>query len=192
MDSLSLPVFCQIQQYINQRSLMSFLVTFIFLMKLCPASYSSEFVARYGESTDNNDYVYLVIPRENGFVFVENSMFRLFEYSVHSQQFESYQDFLYQVLNDKSYVLYEQWKPQRIRDYSQLDKKRQDKLLNNYLYCDEENRYRFKRRLPDRKLYGIIKLMFDRGYFVGKMDYQAYWFFYDCLAPKMEGIPPEK
>ena len=50
---------------------MSFLVTFIFLMKLCPASYSSEFVARYGESTDNNDYVYLVIPRENGFVFVE-------------------------------------------------------------------------------------------------------------------------
>ena len=88
-------------------------------------------------------------------------------------------------------VLYEQWKPQRIRDYSQLDKKRQDKLLNNYLYCDEENRYRFKRRLPYRKLYGIIKLMFDRGYFVGKMDYQAYWFFYECLAPNLEGIPSE-
>ena len=170
---------------------MTFLITIFLLTNLCSAPYSSEFVARYGERAGNNDHVYLVIPRENDYVFVENIMFRTFEYPVHSQQFDSYQNFLYYVLNDKSIVLYKQWKPQGIRDYSQLDKNRQDRLIKKYLYCDEENRFRFKRRLPHRKIYGLIKLMFDRGYYVGRMDYQAYWFFYECLAPNLEGIPSE-
>ena len=168
-----------------------FLITIFLLTNLCSAPYSSEFVARYGEMAGNNDHVYLVIPRENDYVFVENIMFRTFEYPVHSQQFESYQNFLYYVLNDKSFVLYKQWKPQGIHDYTQLDKNRQDRLIKKHLYCDEEKRFRFKRRLPHRKIYGLIKLMFDRGYYVGRMDYQAYWFFYECLTPNLEGIPSE-
>lgn len=94
-------------------------------------------------------------------------------------------------MNNKSFILYFNWKVSTIRNYGKRTKRGQEALLKKYLYCDDSGRFRFKRNVSTRKRLGIMKIMFDKGYYVNKMDYQAYWFFYSTLSPNLEKIPPE-
>ena len=167
------------------------MVSIIVLLLLLPlhSTYSEDFVARYSDNYANNDNTFLVIQRDKGCIIVENIMFRQFEYPLHVDRYNSYHSFLMDVLNDTSVVLHYKWEEIRIKPYLCRTQRQRERIMAKYLFRDSNNRIMFNKNLSKKKEYGIIKLMFDYGYFIGRTDYSALWLFYDSLAPSIEPIP---
>ena len=56
--------------------------------------------------------------------------------------------------------------------------------LKKYLLWDESYlEFRFKQRLKTEKEMGIVKMMFDNGYYVLWDDYSAEYLFLRCCCP---------
>lgn len=162
------------------------LIAIIMALNVCAESYSSEFVTNYSNVYLNNDDTYLVIPRENGYVLVKNIYFKVFEYPLHKEQFASYHDFLCAVLNDKTIeLIYHKWNEIRIKPLSFKSEEEKEHWLNRRLQNDD-GRLKFSQHINNRVKYRILKLMFDSGYYVGKMEYDSYWYFYKELSHRMD------
>ena len=168
-------------------------IFYLLVSILCTQFYSYSFVGKYASDTEgDNSEVYLVIPKgAESFIFVKNEIFRQLEFREQNDKYDLYSDFLFNVMNNPDFTLLENWHSIRVTSFYKMPIRKQNRILKNSLYIDDNNHIRFKKNYSTRKKFGIIKLMFDRGYFVGKMDYQAYWFFYDTLAPKIDPPPSD-
>lgn len=169
------------------------MVLYIFLLLLLaqPYTYSDGFVARYSENgAYNNGNAYLVIQRNKGCIIVENTMFRQFEYPLHSDYYNTYHSFLCEVLNNPSIPLFYNWEEISISPCFKRAPKRIERFMNKYMFRDSNDRIRFKKKLSNRREYGLMKALFDYGYFIGRTDYSAFWFFYESLSPSVKPVPP--
>lgn len=161
-------------------------IILLILFTLChplPNKYNNDFISPY--LVDNLDAV-IIYPCSRGYAYTENIVLRQVVFTNHPQ-YNSYHDFLSDLLNEKIFIYRSGTKIKHFDRYPYIAKKL---IVKYYLKQSEENKqdFVFKRVLDENKKLGIMKLMFDSGYFITVDDYSGTVYF--SLTPHFILPPP--
>ena len=139
--------------------------------------YSDEFIEKYLHyGWDEGGSAIIVYPQDEGFCFFENDVIRQILYPQYGANYLDYQSFLRDLLNGKVEVKRDA--QTKITRFDKVSRKKKQALINGYLSYDESVKvYEFKKRLNKADELGIVKMMFDMGYYVHWNDYAAEFFF---------------
>ena len=145
--------------------------------------YSEKFVEKYLNYEDyKGGTAIIVYPKDDGFCFVHNDEIRQIFYPKYGTNYPDYQSFLLALLNGKVDVKYDAQK--RITRFDKVSRaKRQaliDEYLSPFLTADSLKVYEFKKRCNEEDELGIVKMMFDLGYYVHWNDHAAEYAFVEC------------
>ena len=135
--------------------------------------YSEKFVEKYLNYEDyKGGTAIIVYPKDDGFCFVHNDEIRQILYPKYGPNYPDYQSFLKDLLNGKVDVKFDG--QTRITRFDKLSRAKKQALIDEYLNYDESVQvYEFKKRLNKVDELGIVKMMFDMGYYVYWNDYAA-------------------
>ena len=156
------------------------LLAALFLATSC-STYSEQFVQNYitDDWEDVRNESILVFPQKNGYCFEQNSIIRQIEYSDYSKLYHDYSSFLLNLLNGNVDLGYEN--PEKIYRFDRLPNLTKPFFMNKYLKkigdSNEYSIYGFKQTITKEKELGIVKMMFDSGYYVLRSDYSAEYLF---------------
>lgn len=146
-------------------------------LSLSCSSYSASFVDLY--SCKDCDYVneaILVFPSGKMYCFVANDIVRQIIYPKYRIDYQNYELFLKELFRGKLCV--EAGTISSIERYDLAPPFIVDRIIKKYLLWDESYlEFRFKQRLRIEKELGIVKMMFDNGYYVLWDDYSAEYLF---------------
>jgi hypothetical protein len=139
--------------------------------------YSDEFIEKYLHyGWDEGGSAIIVYPQDEGFCFFENDVIRQILYPQYGANYLDYQSFLRDLLNGKVGVKRDA--QTKITRFDKVSRKKKQALINEYLSYDESVKvYEFKKRLNKADELGIVKMMFDMGYYVHWNDYAAEFVF---------------
>ena len=141
------------------------------------SSYSASLVDLY--SCEECDYVneaILVFPSGKKYCFVANDIVRQIIYPEYRIDYPNYELFLKELLRGKLCI--ETGTISRIERYDLAPPFIVDRIIKKYLLWDESYlEFMFKQRLKKEKEMGIVKMMFDNGYYVLWDDYGAEYLF---------------
>lgn len=139
--------------------------------------YSDEFIEKYLHyGWDEGVSAIIVYPKDDGFCFFENDVIRQIFYPQYGTNYPNYQSFLRDLLNGKVDVKRDA--QTKITRFDKASRKRKQALIDEYLNYDESVKvYEFKKRLNKADELGIVKMMFDMGYYVHWNDYAAEYLF---------------
>lgn len=159
-----------------------FLEIIIVLTSLFSCS-SASIVDLYScEKCDYGDEAILVFPYGKMYCFVANDIVRQIIYPKFQIDYPNYESFLKELLRGKLCV--ETGTISRIERYDLAPPFIVDRVIKKYLLWDESYlEFRFKQRLKTEKEMGIVKMMFDNGYYVLWDDYSAEYLFLRCCCP---------
>ena len=135
--------------------------------------YSEKFVEKYLNYEDyKGGTAIIVYPKDDGFCFVPNDEIRQIFYPKFDTDYPDYQSFLLDLLNGKVDVKFDG--QTRITRFDKLSRAKKQALIDEYLNYDESVQvYEFKKRLNKVDELGIVKMMFDMGYYVYWNDHAA-------------------
>ena len=144
--------------------------------------YSEKFVEKYLNYEDyKGGTAIIVYPKDDGFCFVHNDEIRQILYPKYAPNYPDYQSFLKDLLNGKVDVKLD---ASRITRFDKVSRaKRQaliDEYLSPFLTADSLKVYEFKKRCNEEDELGIVKMMFDLGYYVHWNDHAAEYAFVEC------------
>lgn len=144
--------------------------------------YSEQFVEKYLNYEDyKGGTAIIVYPKDDGFCFVHNDEIRQILYPKYGPNYPDYQSFLKDLLNGKVDVKLD---ASRITRFDKVSRaKRQaliDEYLSPFLTADSLKVYEFKKRCNEEDELGIVKMMFDLGYYVHWNDHAAEYAFVEC------------
>lgn len=139
--------------------------------------YSEKFVEKYLNYEDyKGGTAIIVYPKDDGFCFVHNDEIRQILYPKYGPNYPDYQSFLKDLLNGKVDVKFDG--QTRITRFDKLSRAKKQALIDEYLNYDESVQvYEFKKRLNKVDELGIVKMMFDMGYYVYWNDHAAEYLF---------------
>ena len=148
-----------------------------------PNKYNDDFISPY--LVDNLDAV-IIYPCSRGYAYTENIVLRQVVFTNHPQ-YTSYHDFLSDLLNEKIVIYRSGIKMKHFDRYPYIAKQL---IVKYYLKRSEENKqdFVFRRVLDDKKKLGVMKVMFDSGYFISVDDYSGTVYF--SLTPHSILPPP--
>lgn len=153
----------------------SLLIVFFILLSCSP--YSKHFAERYSQDIDSiiNDAI-IVYPKGGDFCFVENDIIRQFFYPDFRDEYEDYGLFLLNLLRGRIEIPYDGEK--EIVRFDKTPSCARRFLRNRYLEYDSSGHFFiFKKGIQEKEMYGIIKMMFDSGYYVFISDFDAEYLF---------------
>ena len=135
--------------------------------------YSEKFVEKYLNYEDyKGGTAIIVYPKDDGFCFFENDVIRQIFYPQYGTNYPDYQSFLRDLLNGKVDVKRDA--QTKITRFDKASSKKKQALIDEYLNYDESVKvYEFKKRLNKADELGIVKMMFDMGYYVYWNDHAA-------------------
>ena len=144
--------------------------------------YSEKFVEKYLNYEDyKGGTAIIAYPKDDGFCFVHNDEIRQILYPKYGPNYPDYQSFLKDLLNGKVDVKLD---ASRITRFDKVSRaKRQaliDEYLSPFLTADSLKVYEFKKRCNEEDELGIVKMMFDLGYYVHWNDHAAEYAFVEC------------
>ena len=139
--------------------------------------YSDEFIEKYLHyGWDEGGTAIIVYHKDDGFCFVHNDEIRQIFYPKYGTDYPDYQSFLLDLLNEKVDVNYDA--QTKITRFDKASRKKKQALIDEYLNYDESVKvYEFKKRLSKADELGIVKMMFDMGYYVYWNDHAAEYLF---------------
>ena len=142
--------------------------------------YSEKFVEKYLNYEDyKGGTAIIVYPKDDGFCFVHNDEIRQILYPKYGPNYPDYQSFLKDLLNGKVDVKFDG--QTRITRFDKLSRAKKQALIDEYLspFLTEGGLkvYEFKKRSALEDELGIVKLMFDLGYYVHWNDHAAEYAF---------------
>ncbi len=153
----------------------SLLIVFDILLSCSP--YSEQFAERYSQDIDSikNDAI-IVYPQGGEFCFVENDIIRQFFYPGFRAEYKDYGLFLLDLLRGRICIPYDGEK--EIARFDKAPSCTRRFLRKKYLVYDSSRHfYIFKNGIQEKEMYGIIKMMFDSGYYVFFSDFDAEYTF---------------
>ena len=135
--------------------------------------YSEKFVEKYLNYEDyKGGTAIIVYPKDDGFCFFENDVIRQIFYPQYGTNYPDYQSFLRDLLNGKVDVKRDA--QTKITRFDKASRKKKQALIDEYLNYDESVKvYEFKKRINKADELGIVKMMFDMGYYVYWNDHAA-------------------
>ena len=142
--------------------------------------YTAKFTEKYLDyKSDLGGTAIIVYPKDDGFCFVHNDEIRQILYPKYGTNYLDYQSFLLDLLNGKVDVKLDG--QTRITLFDKLSRAKKQALIDEYLspFLTEEGLkvYEFKKRSDLEDELGIVKLMFDLGYYVHWNDHAAEYAF---------------
>lgn len=147
------------------------------------AHYTAKFTEKYLDyKSDLGGTAIIVYPKDDGFCFVPNDEIRQIFYPKYGTNYPDYQSFLLALLNGKVDVKYDAQK--RITRFDKVSRAKRQALIDEYLSpfqtADSLKVYEFKKRCNEEDELGIVKMMFDLGYYVHWNDHAAEYAFVEC------------
>lgn len=141
------------------------------------SSYSVPFVELYScEDCYHVNEAILVFPSGKKYCFVANDIVRQIIYPKYRIDYPNYELFLKELFRGKLCV--EAGTISRIERYDLAPPFIVNRIIKKYLLWDESYlEFRFKQRLKKEKEMGIVKMMFDNGYYVLWDDFSAEYLF---------------
>ena len=135
--------------------------------------YSEKFVEKYLNYEDyKGGTAIIVYPKDDGFCFFENDVIRQIFYPQYGTNYPDYQSFLRDLLNGKVDVKRDA--QTKITRFDKVSRKKKQALIEEYLNFDDSiKKYEFKKRSNLADELGIVKMMFDMGYYVYWNDHAA-------------------
>ena len=134
--------------------------------------YSEKFVEKYlNYENYKGGTAIIVYPKDDGFCFVHNDEIRQILYPKYGPNYPDYQSFLKDLLNGKVDVKLD---ASRITRFDKVSNNKKQALIEEYLNFDDSiKKYEFKKRSNLADELGIVKMMFDMGYYVYWNDHAA-------------------
>ena len=142
--------------------------------------YTAKFTEKYLDyKSDLGGTAIIVNPKDDGFCFVHNDEIRQILYPKYGTNYPDYQSFLLDLLNGKVDVKFDG--QTRITRFDKVSSAKKKALIDEYLspFLTEGGLkvYEFKKRSALEDKLGIVKLMFDLGYYVHWNDHAAEYAF---------------
>lgn len=134
--------------------------------------YTAKFTEKYLDyKSDLGGTAIIVYPKDDGFCFVQNNEIRQILYPKYGPNYPDYQSFLKDLLNGKVDVKLD---ASRITRFDKVSNNKKQALIEEYLNFDDSiKKYEFKKRSNLADELGIVKMMFDMGYYVYWNDHAA-------------------
>ena len=140
--------------------------------------YSEQFANRYSKRIDSitNDAI-IVFPQGNKYCFLENDIIRQIYYPAFCAEYMDYGQFLLDLLRGRIDIPYDGG--EEIVRFDKTPSFARIFLRRRFLEYDSlGHHYVFKKGIQEEEVYGIVKMMFDSGYFVFFSDFDAVYLFY--------------
>ena len=142
--------------------------------------YTAEFTEKYLDyKSDLGGTAIIVYPKDDGFCFVHNDEIRQIFYPKFGTDYPDYQSFLLNLLNGKVDVKFDG--QTRITRFDKASSAKKTALIEEYLSQSLTEGglkvYEFKKRSNLEDELGIVKMMFDLGYYVHWNDHAAEYAF---------------
>ena len=144
------------------------------------AHYTAKFTEKYLDyKSDLGGTAIIVYPKDDGFCFVPNDEIRQIFYPKYGTNYPDYQSFLLALLNGKVDVKFDG--QTRITRFNKASSAKKTALIEEYLSLSLTEGglkvYEFKKRSNLEDELGIVKMMFDLGYYVHWNDHAAEYAF---------------
>ena len=142
--------------------------------------YTAKFTEKYLDyKSDLGGTAIIVYPKDDGFCFVHNDEIRQIFYPKFGTDYPDYQSFLLNLLNGKVDVKFDG--QTRITRFDKASSAKKTALIEEYLSQSLTEGglkvYEFKKRSNLEDELGLVKMMFDLGYYVHWNDHAAEYAF---------------
>ena len=140
--------------------------------------YSEQFAERYSKRINSitNDAI-IVFPQGNKYCFLENDIIRQIYYPAFCAEYMDYGQFLLDLLRGRIDIPYDGG--EEIVRFDKTPSFARRILRRKFLEYDSlRHHYVLKKGIREKEMYGIVKMMFDSGYFVFFSDFDAVYLFY--------------